>query len=1002
MIRMRVSSLPLVALTCALLLPPAAWAQQASGIAGVIRDASGGVLPGVTAEATSPALIEKVRTVTSDGEGRYNILDLQPGSYVVTFTLAGFNTVRREGITLTAGFTATVNADMQVGSLSETITVSGAAPLVDTKNVREQISASHDLLDVLPTSTKGIDQIVSLTAGFTGNVSPTNLYNTQVGGANATFHGKGGTYMNVDGMTVQMATLQQGWAPNMAVIQEVVLQTSGISAEGAADGAVVNMIPTEGGNTFKGTLFGLYTNDHLQSDNLTTALQARGTTTSKVVKVYDETASLGGPIKRDRLWFFSALRWWGDANIDGGRFWNKTQSTPFYTPDFNRPGDRYEWYQSYATRLTWQVSPKNKVNILVDRERTCHCRDQLSPVIAGGVDAPEAEFIYHMNPMGLYQATWSSPVTNRLLIQGGGAAALDRFPAAYNPGVTLNDISISEQSTGLTYNARSTYNISDGPRYTQRFAVSYVTGSHAFKSGIQIDEGRNTVNAFTNGNVTYRFQNGVPVSLIQYATPYVLTSLTKADMGIYAQDQWTFRRLTLNYGLRFDYFQGKVPAQQVAATPNGWVPARTFAEVTDVPSWKDLSPRGGVSYDLFGNGRTALKMSLGRYVAKTGTQIPTANNPIQTSVNTVARTWADTNGNYRPDCDLGNRGANGECGAMADQNFGGFNPSTRYAADALRGFGARGSNWDLSAEVQHQLRPGVSVTGGYYRNWYDHFLVTDNLAAATPADYSPYCITAPVDPRLPGGGGYPACGLYDVSLAKFGQVNNLVTQASNYGKRKLVNDFFNVTLNTRFGSNLQVGGAFDTGRTVNDVCFNVNSPGANATALPGVSATPAAFTATTIDGQPICRIVTPFKGQTQVKTFWSYPFPGDIVVSGVFQSLSGPAITASYAASNAEIAPSLGRNLAACGARPVCTATATVPLVAPQTLFEGRNTRLDLRLTKQIHVGPKTLVRANVDLYNALNASSVLVLNNTYGSAWQKPIVILDGRLIQFSAQLTF
>ena len=231
-------------------------------------------------------------------------------------------------------------------------------------------------------------------------------------------------------------------------------------------------------------------------------------------------------------------------------------------------------------------------------------------------------------------------------------------------------------------------------------------------------------------------------------------------------------------------------------------------------------------------------------------QSATANNPIQTSVNTVTRTWTDTNGNYVPDCDLGNRGANGECGAIANQNFGRSTPATSYADDVLRGFGARDSNWDLSAEVQHQLRPGMSVTAGYYRNWYDHFLVTDNLAAATPADYSPYCITAPVDPRLPGGGGYPVCGLYDVSPAKFGQVNNLVTQASNFGERKLVNDFFNVTLNTRFGSNLQFGGAVDTGRTVNDVCFNVDSPGANATALPGVSATPAPFTATTINGQP--------------------------------------------------------------------------------------------------------------------------------------------------------
>ena len=143
MVRRRVISLGLVALTCALLLPRATWAQQASGIAGVVRDASGGVLPGVTVEATSPALIEKARTVVSDGEGRYNIVDLEPGSYVVTFTLAGFSTVRREGITLTAGFTATVNADMQVGTVAETITVTSAAPLVDTKNVRKQISVPH-------------------------------------------------------------------------------------------------------------------------------------------------------------------------------------------------------------------------------------------------------------------------------------------------------------------------------------------------------------------------------------------------------------------------------------------------------------------------------------------------------------------------------------------------------------------------------------------------------------------------------------------------------------------------------------------------------------------------------------------------------------------------------------------------------------------------------------------------------------------------------------------
>src|ERR1043165_3902701 len=120
-----------------LLLATAARAQVAtSGIGGVVKDTSGGVLPGVTVEAASPALIEKVRSVVTDNAGRYNIVSLQPGTYTVTFTLTGFNTFRREGIGLTAGFTATVNADLPVGALEETVTVSGEAPLVDTQNIR--------------------------------------------------------------------------------------------------------------------------------------------------------------------------------------------------------------------------------------------------------------------------------------------------------------------------------------------------------------------------------------------------------------------------------------------------------------------------------------------------------------------------------------------------------------------------------------------------------------------------------------------------------------------------------------------------------------------------------------------------------------------------------------------------------------------------------------------------------------------------------------------------
>jgi hypothetical protein len=475
--------------------------------------------------------------------------------------------------------------------------------------------------------------------------------------------------------------------------------------------------------------------------------------------------------------------------------------------------------------------------------------------------------------------------------------------------------------------------------------------------------------------------------------------------------------MTLTYGLRYEYFSGYVPPQHVDATPNGWVPARDFAEVNNVPLWKDFDPRLGVSYDLFGTGRTALKVAIGRYVSKSAITVPQANNPITTSINSVTRTWNDNfypvgdprRGNFVPDCDLSNKGLNGECGAMQNQNFGGLNATTRYADDALLGYGARGYNWDFTAEVQHQLRPGVSLSGGYYRNWFGSFLVTDNTLV-TPSDFDSFCVTAPQDARLPGGGGYQVCGLADITPTKFGQVNSVITQSDNFGKMTRVNDFFNVTVNARLAHGVQLGGGVDTGRSVNDACFNVDSPGAVAASLPGnlaaggagLLSTPTPFTNTTINGQKICRIVTPFSGQTQLKAFVTYPLPYDFVVSAVFQNIAGPTIVASYSATNAEIFQSLGRNLAACRGAAVCTSTATIPLIVPQTMFDDRLSRLDVRLAKRIALTQRLRLQANVNVYNVFNGSASSTLNTNYGPLWLQPSLLQDGRMLQFSATMTF
>jgi hypothetical protein len=342
-----------------LLFSAPASAQQASGIAGVVRDTSGAVLPGVTVEAASPALIEKVRTVVTDGGGQYNIVDLRPGTYTVTFTLPGFNTFRREGISLTAGFTATVNADLPVGALEETVTVSGAAPLVDTQNIRRQTVVSSDLLDALPTSSKALGSLINLTPGLTGIADvggSMGAYRAQGTPQSVQYHGRTGMKVNYDGMGVlnMVGDGNTGYIINALVVEEMVLESGSALAESSSSGFASNAVPREGGNRFSFSFNTLFTTENMVGDNLSSELRSRGlTTVDKVLNIYDVGGTLGGPVKRDKLWFFAAYRNWGNRNQIAGIFWNKTQGTPLYTPDPDRPADRFEYFRSWAGRLTW-------------------------------------------------------------------------------------------------------------------------------------------------------------------------------------------------------------------------------------------------------------------------------------------------------------------------------------------------------------------------------------------------------------------------------------------------------------------------------------------------------------------------------------------------------------------------------------------------------------------------------------------------------------------------
>lgn len=292
----RAARIGVVALAGLLFLAPIALAQDA-GIAGVVKDATGAVLPGVTVTAASPVLIEQQRTAVSDTGGRYIITQLRPGIYSVTFTLAGFGTLVREGIRVSAGFTANVEGELRVGSLSETITVTGASPVVDVQNVRRQTVVTNEQLEALPTSTKSVGALTTLTAGVTGIGDVGGSYQVEPGqdvvSGGGRFHGKSGTKVSFDGMGMENSSGNSSYQLNSASVEEMVMSTSGISADTNADGLVVNVIPKEGSNTFRVAFAGLFANASMEATNLSDELKQRGlTTANKTLKVFDESVRM--------------------------------------------------------------------------------------------------------------------------------------------------------------------------------------------------------------------------------------------------------------------------------------------------------------------------------------------------------------------------------------------------------------------------------------------------------------------------------------------------------------------------------------------------------------------------------------------------------------------------------------------------------------------------------------------------------------------------------------
>jgi len=697
------------------LLIPGTVAAQGGGasstgtIQGRAADASGAILPGVTVTAVSPSMIG-VQTQVTNANGTYRFPAVPPGVYSMTFELAGFSTVKRDGIQISLGFTANVNADMTLASLQETVTVSGASPVIDTTATRVQQNFKLEQLESVPNG-RDMWALLAATPGVVMSRIDVggNRAGTQTGYTSYGLTGQ--VRVSVEGINTTEGTGGAGFYFDYGSFEEVFLGVAGQGAEAATPGVQSQFLGKSGSNKFAGELYQDFYNNGFQTSNLSADQLATGVRpgSNEVQKYYDTNVNFGGPIKKDRAWFHVAWR----------KQFNAVQQ-PLFT--FDKTFDT--WNTNPSAKVTYQVNQSNKVigyyqwNMKIQPDRL---------PLGGYTYTDPGQTVRQESPSWVYKGEWNSTLSDKLYVE----ARFGDF-GFYDPRRTNSNEQYFWRDTGLLQlTGAHAQSQTDRDRKQLTGAATYFldtkAGSHTFKFGGEIYKETQWGGRQQNvgGNIEHIYSNGRS-STVVFGVPTALSVSGRraSDDGdllvvnnldtqdLFLNDTWALGRVTVNAGARWDRYTGRMPEQTQMAFTNGpvSVPAQTFAEKTFY-TWNSFAPRIGLTWDLAGNGKTVIKAAYGLFWHNPGPDVSAGANPNQTN-KSVTYNWNDLNGDRRYQA--------GEEGAITSTSLAG---TLQFDAATSQPY-----SHDASVFVERQLADTIGARVGFV------FKSEDDLIA----QYNPY------------------------------------------------------------------------------------------------------------------------------------------------------------------------------------------------------------------------------------------------------------------------